>query len=173
MYFPGWPGCGGTALRKMGGNQLHIPRDAEVDKERWEQVKGKQNAASLWWDSSPKPSIFSDVTKNKGLDASGFLWNQGKALVLDQLLGQNWVAHTDKRSWRLRCDDRHCQDSWKSAMDLRLSQGLASEFGVKFKRISKDVSWHLPPGPCPWAVPLLRATVSLHSEYSDSHLCTS
>lgn len=50
MYFPGWPGCGGTALRKMGaggGNQLHVPRDPEVDKERWEQVKGKQKTASL------------------------------------------------------------------------------------------------------------------------------
>lgn len=47
IYFPVWPGCGGTALRKVGGNQLHVPRDPEVDKERWEQVKGKQKAASL------------------------------------------------------------------------------------------------------------------------------
>ena len=38
---------GELLLGRWGGNQLHVPRDAEVDKERWEQVKGKQNAASL------------------------------------------------------------------------------------------------------------------------------
>lgn len=47
MYFPAWPGCGGTALGKTGGNQLYVSRDPEVDKERWEQAKGKQKAASL------------------------------------------------------------------------------------------------------------------------------
>lgn len=103
MYFPAWPGCGGTALGKTGGNQLYVSRDPEVDKERWEQAKGKQKAASLWWDSSPKPSTFSDVTKNKGLGASGFLWSPGKTFDFAPWLtvGQNWVAHTDKRSWRL------------------------------------------------------------------------